>query len=202
MINLPGLGIENALPILTSLQWPNHRTDKQANSIYPSLRVCFFIPLQSFIMHTFNLAISTHWSQLQNRLKTNLKLTFSVLMTSLHCPALTYTNRLLFQANLKRPPVFNLAATHTHTHTFKKPSAHSFTPTRSGWKLSVVSPGASNAVVLMCSTKRRKRKHGLLGYTRQAGFGDKVKQRYTMRKKPKSGVTEYCKTFTIHWFCQ
>lgn len=124
MINLPGLGIENALPILTSLQWPNHRTDKQANSIYPSLRVCFFIPLQSFIMHTFNLAISTHWSQLQNRLKTNLKLTFSVLMTSLHCPALTYTNRLLFQANLKRPPVFNLAATHTHTHTHSRSLQH------------------------------------------------------------------------------
>lgn len=110
------------------------------------LRVCVFVPLQSCLMRTFHQAIFTHWSQVQ----TKTSLTYSVLMTGLH------------SSNRKRPPDL---ARHTHTHVqWAFSIAHSFTPTRSGWKLPVVSPGACNVVDLMHDTNRRKLKIRLVGF--------------------------------------
>lgn len=155
MMNLAELGSKNSansytIAVTESSHW-------QKPTQYQSMRnVCIFISLQSFLMHIFNQATSTHWSQLQspNRLT---HLTFSVLITSLHSSALTHTNRVLLQANRKRPPVFAAPPTHIHTNMFKEPSAHSFTPTRSGWKAVCGLPGSLECCRIDVQHKVNKR---------------------------------------------
>lgn len=150
-----------------SLCWP-----KQGNSINRSLCVCVFVSLQSFPMHPFNPAISTHWSQVQsqNRLKPiSLSLSSWPAYTVLLWPTLIES---FYRLTGKGHQSYQLH-THLRTHTHIQgafSTAHSFTPTRSGWKLSEVPPGALNCVELMYGTKRRNLKIRLVGNKRQADF--------------------------------
>lgn len=164
-------------------QFLHHRRDRisvlteTSHSIYRiSLRACVFISLQSFLTHTFNQAISTHWSQVQ---APNTHKKISVLSVS-SWPAYTV---LLWPTLIEsfyrltgkghRSSRLDLD-THTHTHSFKEPSAqyiHSHPP--GVGESCLWSRQEPRTLSNRCKGKKkkgRKPKLRLVGYAWELGF--------------------------------